>query len=126
VSTDVLDRELSFPKWVSLGRAEGVCIALLDALIKSVHVFHPNAHRVSDLIGMGRSKDCAIRPPGRLTNTRRCQKDRAVTHSKLRTGWTAFGSITETFYKPKCLAEPFDGSSDIVINEHRDNRPWRR
>jgi len=123
VSTDVFHRELSFPKWVSLGHAESVCTALFDTLIKSVDVFHMNTYSVSDLIRTGRSKDCAICPLGRLTNTRRCQKDRAITHGKLRTGWTAFGSITETLYKPKCLAEPLDGFSDVVINEHRDNWP---
>ena len=125
MSADVLDRELPFPKRVGLGRTERARTVLLDTLIKPIHIRHVNAHRVSDLVRTGRSKDRMIRPLGRLTDTRRCQKDRAITHGKLRPGWTAIRSITETFYKPKCSAEPLDSSSDVVINEYRNNWPWR-
>src|SRR5262245_15185425 len=106
VSADVFDCELPFPKRMGLGRTEGVRTVLLDTLIKPIHVCHTNANRVSDLLRTGRSKDGAIRPLGRLTDTRRCQKDRAITHGKLRPGWTPFRSVTETFYKPKGGAEP--------------------
>jgi hypothetical protein len=94
-------------------------------LIKAIHVFDMNANAVGDLIQTRRSKHRFVSPIGRLTKTRRCEENRALTHGKLSTARTAFTSITEPFYKPKCLTQPLDSSSDIIINERRHNWPWR-